>query len=469
MTVEEQKKEDLQKWIHELVFHFRTKIKQLARDEQLAASRTLYDLSEPCQFLIVWAKEPEFQIVIIFRLEQFNDAYIEIFGPIDNSKIVDYIDKEVLNSPLIKYAGKEKVIEYLVSALKNTRQYYDPIRGPPAPFIDGMMRIIFDNYVVGWLVIGSLLSFDSEKIAENFVIGIKSELKPPPPQPSPQLILEGFAAYIYPPVWVGELPMLKSFKEMMFEPPPFIYAFEKTIVDTYKGRPIVITKDGCIAIGEKDNLKARELLNEILGTLLLRGLTVQVIREIDLGQVSFTDSGGHFRWGPFSQRVPTAFYEPPPMSRITVETEKIKKTLRLAELLTEDDRIKTLLLLHLEAFSYFINTEYKQALIMAWIILEDFYVKDLWATHISKVTSDKNRQSKLWSWNIDQRLEALNLSNAISNDEYDLLMKIKDARNDVVHEGKFPNKEIVEKCVNLAIKIVKKYVGEHLGTKIVEL
>jgi hypothetical protein len=59
----------------------------------------------------------------------------------------------------------------------------------------------------------------------------------------------------------------------------------------------------------------------------------------------------------------------------------MRKTIKLAELLTSDDRIKTLLLLFIKAYTYFQNTEYKQSLIMRWVILEEFYIKDLWLQH----------------------------------------------------------------------------------------
>jgi len=468
-------KENLQGWIANLITHFREEIEKLTPEEQMAASRTLDDLSEPCQFLVIWAEEPEFQIVLITHLTQLEDKYIEIYGPIENSKLIETIENEVLKSSIFEYLGGEKVENFLIRELRVIPQLYNPLHGVPKPFIKSKTLISSDVYAVGWLVIGSLSDLDLEKMVNEIIQEIKSAARSPPtPQPQAPPILEGFGTYIYPPLWIGEIPRPKSFRERFHGRPLWSYSWERAITDTYKNRPIVITRDGYIAIGEKDRLKAQELINEIMSTMLLRGLTVQVVREIDLGQATFTESGASFGWNPFSLRT-TPFYaerfflESLPMDRRITNEEKIRKTIRLAELLTTDDRIKTLLLLYLEASTYFANTEFKQTLMMGWIILEDFYIKDLWTSQISKVTTDKNRLSKLGSWNIDQRLEALNLSGALSNEEYDLLMKIKDARNDVVHEGKIPSKEVVEKCINLAFKVVQKYVGDHLGKRIVEL
>ena len=469
-------KEKLQQWIINLISKFREEMKKLTPEEQSAASRTLEDLSEPCQFLVIWAKEPEFQIVLITHLTQLKDKHIEIYGPIENSKLVEHIEREVLKSPMITYIGKERVEDFLATKLREVQRFYDPLRGFPKSSINGKARIGFkDLYAVGWLVIGNLLNFDSTEIANNCIKSTLSMAAPQPqvPPKKERIILKGFGTYIYPPIWIGEIPKPRSLKEKIIGKPFWIYTFEKTIISTYKNRPIVVTRDGYVAIGEKDKWKAQELLNEIMSTLLLRGIPVQAVREIDLGEATFTETGASFGWGSISSRT-LLFYEKFSISHIpvkmaSVNKEKIEKTIKLAEILTSDNKIKTLLLLYLEADTYFMNTEYKQALIMGWIILEDFYIKDLWTSHISKTTSDAKRLSKLGSWNIDQQLETLNLSHQLPNGEYDLLMKIKDARNDVVHEGKVPRKEIVEECLKLAFKVVQNYIGKHLGERLPEL
>ncbi|MCP8317239.1 MAG: hypothetical protein H3Z51_10345 [archaeon] len=120
-------------------------------------------------------------------------------------------------------------------------------------------------------------------------------------------------------------------------------------------------------------------------------------------------------------------------------------------------------MLYLELYTHFMNSEYKQALVIGWVILEDFYLKDLWASHVSKVTSDKDRLSKLASWDADRKLEALNIAHIMTNKEYDLLMGIKDARNSTVHEGKEPRKDIVEECQKLVSKVIREYMGNKLG------
>lgn len=54
------------------------------------------------------------------------------------------------------------------------------------------------------------------------------------------------------------------------------------MTETYKRHPIILTHDGCLAIGTRNKSEALEFLNEIRCTLLLLGIPVHVIREADL-------------------------------------------------------------------------------------------------------------------------------------------------------------------------------------------
>jgi len=467
-------RENLREWLRELISLFREELEKLSPEEQKVVSSTLEDLSEPCQILVIWAKKPEFQIVLITHLEGLKDRIIEIYGPIESSKLIEYIENKVLKSRLIKLAGRDHIENFLASALRQIQRLYDPLREPLKPFIDGKSRIGPSlPYVVGWIVIGNLQNFSVEKVVNNIIQSIKSHPKKPSPPPKKEKsILEGFGTYVYPPIWVGEAPKPRSFREKVIDPSFRIYKMKRVITETYKNRPLVVSKDGYIAIGENNKWKAQELLNEIMSVLLLRDIPVNMIREIDLGEVKLKETGGMFSWSPLSSRA--LLYDPfadrlVSMRRVPISEENIRKAIKLAELLTSDKRIKTLLLLYLEAYTHFQNTEYKQSLIMGWVILEDFYIKDLWTSHISKITSDEHRLSKLESWTIDQRLETLNISHVLTDKEFALLMSIKGARNEVVHEGGTPSREVVEECLKFVSRVIQEYIGKYIGMKFSEL
>ncbi|MEM1583051.1 MAG: hypothetical protein QXK89_11185 [Candidatus Bathyarchaeia archaeon] len=468
-----QQREQLKQWLQNLITAFREEIKKLTSEEQIAVSRSLVDLTQPCQMLVIWAKEPEFQIIFVIHLSELEDKYIEVYGPTENDKLIVFIEEYFLKSPIIKFIGRELVEDFLAHELRIIHNFYGPLKSPPkTSIVSKWLLSPKEQKSIGWLVTGNIQNLDLKETVDGFIKEIISAAKPlqPAPPKEERKILEGFGAYIYPPVWIGEESKPKSFGEKIWGTSFWLHREEKALVSKYKGRPLIVTRDGYIAIGEIERWKALDLLNEIISTLLVCGVEVHAIRDIDLGESLFTESGAKFSWNPISSRAwlhypETLLYHPFPKRAILSE-EKVSKMIKLAELLTSDSKVKTLLLLFLEAYTYFINTEYKQALILSWIILEDYYIKDLWLSITSKITPNERRQNKLASWKTDERLEALNISHILTNEEYDLLMKIKDARNDVVHEGKIPPKEIVEECLKFASKVTIEFLGRYLGEKL---
>ncbi|MCP8308902.1 MAG: hypothetical protein H3Z53_06255 [archaeon] len=402
-------------------------------------------------------------------MSEFEDEFIEIHGPMENSKLIECIEKEILNSSLANFIGEDKVETFLLSSLKRIQSCYDPLLGfPKESRILSKSKINDDPYAIGWIILGSLTNLNVREVVNDAIKDVISTAKPIVSVPSPEekVILEGFGTYIYPPAWIGEIPKPKSFKEKLTS---YLWEYysERIISDVYKHCPLIITRDGYIAIGEKEKSKALEFLNEIMSTLLVLEMLVYIIRENDLGATSFKEKGIWKEWSLQSSRswlYNRRLAEPSFLVFENIIPEnKIRKAIKWSETLTSDDKFKTLLLLYLELYTHFMNSEYKQALVIGWVILEDFYLKDLWASHVSKVTSDKDRLSKLASWDADRKLEALNIAHIMTNKEYDLLMGIKDARNSTVHEGKEPRKDIVEECQKLVSKVIREYMGNKLG------
>lgn len=62
-------------------------------------------------------------------------------------------------------------------------------------------------------------------------------------------------------------------------------------------------------------------------------------------------------------------------------------------------------------------------------------------------------------WTLDFTLETLNLLGRISPEDYEYLMKLKNRRNDVMHEGERVPQDEAEKCFDVTKTIVKKRLG----------
>jgi hypothetical protein len=198
--------------------YFREEMDGLPTEVRTAAPQTLSDLSPPCQMMVIWAKEPEFQAIIITRLRGLEDGLIEVHGPVENKSLLDYIESRVLSSDFVKLVGRDEVENFLARSLALLRNYYGPLSppSPPEPAIITKTRIgLNEPYAVGWLIVRSLLKYDIKKLVSDCIKEVTSAAKPSPPTPPPEekTILEGFGAYMRPPIWVGEAPKPRSFKE----------------------------------------------------------------------------------------------------------------------------------------------------------------------------------------------------------------------------------------------------------------
>jgi hypothetical protein len=465
-------RERLHSWLIRLVTDFREEIAKLPDEKQKSVSRTLEDFTHPCQITVIWAREPEFQILVLTRASELEDKLISICGPVENIRLIETIENELPSYPIFNLIGKERIEGFLADGIADIRQRLDPLQGPSKQSaILGQRRISDRPYAAGWTICGSLANLQVREVVDRPLRLLKSTATLSTSLPPKQdVILKGFGAHIYPSAWVGEIPKPRSFKERLSGSVPWLYSSQRVVTCTYKQRPLAVTGDGYIAVGEGQKSRALECLNEIMSTLLVLGTSVYVFRENDLSETTFTATGYSTSGSGTSPRLwfPIDLQKLLPR-RTLIPKENIEKATKWAEILTADVRLKTLLLLSLEFQTHFMNSEYKQALVMGWVVLEDFYIKDLWTLQISKVVSDKDRSNKLGSWDVDRQLETLSLAHELNNDEYDLLMRIKDARNKTVHEGKDPAREVVEECSGMILEIVRKHIGTKLGMSLGKL
>jgi hypothetical protein len=469
-----QREIDLKEWLVELISLYREELNNLpSKDIKYS---TLEDLSEPSQLLVIWASDPEFQIVFITKSLKLNDKLIEIYGPFENRNLLDTLEEKISNSKIVEIIGRDKFEDSLIHALRTIQSLYDPLQGPLKPGIYNKFLVNKDPYAVCWVVMGSLLNLDKKEVIKSFLTTIVPDnriiFQTPPEKET--LLFQGLGSYIYPPVWVGEPPKPKSLREKMFSTLFHYYSGRDIVVsETYKNTHVIVTKDGYIAVEVDNKSLAQEYINEILAVLLLRGVLVTAVREVELGRIEITNKNELRIWNPMELRTiacELSVRDPSLILRVEVPQEDIKKSIKLAELLTSDERIKTLLLLYLEAYTYLWNSEYKQSLLASWIIIEDFYIRDLWEYLISKIANnERQRVDKLKRWSMDERLEVLNIAGVLDNEKYSFLMRVKDIRNRIVHEGKSPEGKIVVDCMKFVTQIVREYVGRYMGEKFHEL
>jgi len=256
---------------------------------------------------------------------------------------------------------------------------------------------------------------------------------------------KGFGTKIYPPIWVG-----------IEEAPSMEATFIVAVIDVYKGHQLLVTRGGYIAVEAEDKLEALEMINEVLATLFITGTTVYPAREWNLGEAEIKGDYKRFEYGVRGPEIK-------PIARLT--EDKIKTVIRYAEKITSNDKLKTLIMLYHEAYTHFISYEYRQSLLFCWIILEDFYINDMFQLLIARSVESQERLKKLMRWTADQKIEVLNIAKALSDNEYQQLMELKESRNRLVHEGKAPSRDTAKLCLDTASKVVEQHIKNILSVE----
>ncbi len=319
-----------------------------------------------------------------------------------------------------------------------------------------------DSFV--WQGVGDIQKLEVKEIAAKIIEDAKNSAKPQPqpiqaPQP-PRI--KGFGTYFYPAIYVGKRPE-PSFKDRVIEPE--IPLFPKKAFDAeYKGHKVVVNNNGFIAIGIDDRNKALRMLNEIMATSLFFNLPFYAIRDSELGDADIDPAtlqvGGRTMSMYASLR--TALFEEEimlkpkidgismPRGSREIQQEQLIEIIKQAEILTKEDIVSEFLVYLLESYTYFQNSEYNQSFIMSWIIIEK-YLSFRWR----ELLQEKGIKGKqIENLDIDMILKTMYQSELITDEQFKLYMKMKEIRNDFVHEGKSISKENAQKCFKVGSSVV---------------
>lgn len=492
-----------EQWLIDLITYFREKYNKLSKEQKKYISN-LDNFEFPCQVDVLWVKNKQldshYQVLIFTHFKEEPDLSFHIYETSEPHRFSE-IAEEMLQQPkwhktlprtesyrfMKELYNYQTYCDYLLFLLSNQymmmKQYFENIslRIPIASRVGSPSKIALFNEAGNsmWDVWGDITTVNPREIVDDIIKeaklhphrheeGHKSLIKDKKPK-SPR----GYGALLYPLIWIGKLPE-QSTKDKIER--KFLQA--ETILNTqYQNSTIVLRQDGFLGIVLQDEadeskirIKALESLNEIIATCVLLGIPLYTIREPDLSQITVDPNTYRIvsmSWYPSTYGSPSQKQEDMwgsilPSSlffdRRLIPQKKLRNAISKAEEWTKDKIKRNTLMFLLEANTLFANSEYPQSFLSSWIIIEN-HIRKLWEKYLKSKDTDKKRVSKLISthyWDIDHLLENLNLSGYLTDKEYDQLMKLKKARNDIVHSGYKASKKEAEECFQLAHKITKE-------------
>lgn len=411
--------------------------------------------SPPTQVLFMHSDFPEIELILLFHSKERKDLDFHFYGSRDYNEMMKTIEAGVLRDPMCTIVGKEKV-ELSLAYLINNSMQYDIITVPFKNSILSGRSEADTNYSVQ-LLYGTILNINlmelARKIAgQTYVAKYDQNLDNQVAQDVP--ILDGLGSHTDPPTWIDSHEN-KSFIDKVYRYPSWKSANIVYMDEDMGGCKALICKDGYIAIGTKDKEKALSAINTLLGSMMvILNTPFNMIRENDLGFATFSKQSAGLSGGKFWTS--SRDYEAP----VIINIDKVEEIFTLAGSVMKDQRLKTELSLVLEAKAHAKNGEWKQAILIGWLFLEDIYIDDMWTKLLSERQMNEKKKDRLDRLNIDIKLATLNLLDKIDHNEYEWLDKLRRVRNGIIHRGDMPDKRDVILCMEKIMKILKRDLGK---------
>jgi hypothetical protein len=238
----------------------------------------------------------------------------------------------------------------------------------------------------------------------------------------------------------------------------------KALDAEYKGRQIIVTRRGLVAVRENAKSRVLELLNEMMATLLFKSIEVRSVSENELVEVSIdlTDATiecverrSKTRYQTIletvlkesTEDVATRFYIP----------ENIKTVIRRAEILTADTLTRTSLLLLLDAYTQHQNSSYTESFVSSWQAIER-WLEFLWrgyADQAGYIAASQDRPVH-YPETADNLLEALRLGGRIDSDTHVKLIQFLRKRNAVAGKAHEASAGESMACFYLILSLLRK-------------
>jgi hypothetical protein len=130
-----------------------------------------------------------------------------------------------------------------------------------------------------------------------------------------------------------------------------------------------------------------------------------------------------------------------------------------SEKMTINTIMRSYLMVFLDSCTHYYNEEYVPSFLLGWMLIEK-YVDEVWESFLTDSSISKKRREKLTGpfWTADDKIESLNLMEKIKTERYKKIMKFKQTRNKILHEGLTPNQfpSLVKDQLDLIREIINE-------------
>ncbi len=273
---------------------------------------------------------------------------------------------------------------------------------------------------------------------------------------SPASTCKAWGAFLSPPIFVGTPLDMDALKQQN----NICRAFVKALDTVYKGRQVVVSREGLVVLAEAQRATAVGLLNEIMAVLILRSVSVNGIRETDLVECYIDTVNKEIdseRWSykAGNQALPerrfegwdARFYHP----------DNIRSFMRRAELMTGHPTVRKDLRLLLEAYTSHQESAFTTSLLLSWLGIVRL-LEAKWRPLAEQRQGDNGVENATSdpSWNAGRLIEDLRLCNAINDSVYQEAKKLYEKHSNLIRSDEETTFGESESCFHFFLSQLRK-------------
>lgn len=469
---EQNETQHLKEWYVNFLKLFREEFSKLSEQEKVLISKS-HNYTPNCQIEVFWLKQLNWQLIVTTHFKDRPDCEITINGPYDSTIFQDEV-KKVLNHPRWNkplYSETKNLPtdsphlynEFLAQRLHIFTEGAKNAMFIKFPETNHVMieSIILENGLIEH-VFGDMSRCNYEHLIKKMVQDTKEQLEfsknmaSVPQKSSPEIkYSKGFANHLFPPIIIGGTSRrtvneifhgINSTSFSLFDKEPFDVMFDDIFV--------LVEKDGFIGVCTDDMIKALEILNTIMIVFILDGIDTRIVREHELSNIEYDPKTHNVVSRSFSYNSPrNKLFDEIPDKTLEYETrhidkEHIKKIFEKASKIFANNSLAEDLRIILESTTHMKNSEFLQAFIMSWYIIEK-YITQKWKKKFNKDTTFKTSYTPSADMMIKDLKDEL-------QEKYSDFMKLKKIRNDSLHAGKRVTQKEAQKCVDISKELVLK-------------
>ena len=452
----------------QLILSWRESFENLTSEERTSLSN-LDDFRVPCQLEVILLENQQLgiteQLWIISHFDNEPDLSITIHGPINSidannrlpeiSKLKRFERLLPENTMFLGVKMYRDLIEghllrliesFRNSALRKLWSGQQPIEGVRSKYWLSEEAFVWEfGGVLDLKAIDRIVGAVMKDAKDNARQKKQAPIETAAPKRNE---IKARGTYIYPHVWVGSRPshpFENDLNDRMYARQHYESRLQETVVFDKVGDFYgLTTREGLVAVTMENNTAALRILNSFMSLLTIQGIPALAARDNELGELTLDPNSGKVLGSHMTvvlpRMLPSDFSFVRPRwqeERMPVlEVNFVKQIWKNIARILQDEVSLDLLQIFGEVYTHFQRGEYPQTTLLAWTLIERWYV----STREQAVEPEKLKKTRRIS-HVADIVHLLEAETLIDRDMASKIYRLWQLRTEVVHTFKNVTKE----------------------------